>query len=120
MGAIFTRKKTMIPLPPGCSVTYSIWIDIDLLTEEIIEWYKLIGGEVKTDTYYDPRGRNIVRHYVRYNSKWCHHDSNGLFGTRLHFLGQDICTASMFMLKFNERVRSHNIKETMDRKDKKN
>ena len=49
----------MIALPPGCTVTYAVWIDVDRLTDEMIEWYRLVGGTVRQDTWYDTRGRAV-------------------------------------------------------------
>lgn len=102
----------MIALPPGCSVNYSVWIDIDLLTKDIVDWYEVIGGRVKTDKFWDSRGKEQVVDYVAYgNGKWCHYHQNGSGGTRLHFLGEDVSVASMFILKFNECIMNHNLKE---------
>lgn len=56
----------MIPLPPGCTVLYSIWIDIDELSNDILDWYGQIGGSKKTDTYYDHRSREKADTYVSY------------------------------------------------------
>ena len=36
---------------------------------------------------------------------------DGTNNVRLHFLGKDASTASVFLLKFNELVESHNMKE---------
>lgn len=106
----------MIPLPPGCTVVYPVWIDIDSLTKEVIEWYENVGGRTKTDTYWNNRGREHTSTYVAYGkSKWCHHHQNGLGGTRLHFSGEDATVASMFILKFLNKVTNHNLKEQMER-----
>lgn len=108
----------MIQLPPGCSVTYAVWIDVNELTDEIVSWYQTIGGEQKTQEYYDYRGKRINQHYVKYgNSKWCHHHHNGQGGTRLHFLGKDASIASMFILKFLDNIVSHNLEEVMERQE---
>jgi hypothetical protein len=102
----------MIALPPGCRVNYSVWIDIDLLSTDIVDWYELIGGRVKEDTFWNSRGQEKNIKYVAYGrGKWCHHHQNGAGGTRLHFLGEDASVASMFILKFNECTMNHNLKE---------
>lgn len=111
----------MIPLPPGCKVTYSVWIDIDSLTDDILEWFINIGGQTKSDEYYDNRGRRKIQHFVRYgNGKWCYHHSGGIFGTRLHFDGKDVSIATMFLLKYMEKVRQHNMQETLERYERDN
>jgi hypothetical protein len=106
----------MIALPPGCTVTYAVWIDVDLLTDEMVEWYSMIGGKVWKDTWYDHRGRERTVNYVSYGkSKRCHHHHNGEGGTRLHFHGDDASAASMFIMKFFEHITANNLQEQMER-----
>lgn len=106
----------MIALPPGCTVTYAVWIDVDKLTEEMVEWYGLIGGVVWKDQWYDMRGREQFVYYVSYGrGKRCHHHHNGTGGTRLHFHGDDASVASMFIMKFFEHIAANNLQETMER-----
>jgi len=105
-----------MPLPPGCKVTYSVWLDIDKLTDDVVEWFELVGGETKQDRYFNNRGNSVSMPYVRYGrGKWCHHHQNGAGGTRIHFMGEDASVASMFLLKFNEHVTNHNMQEAMER-----
>jgi hypothetical protein len=106
----------MIALPPGCTVNFSIWIDVDQLSKEMVEWYQMIGGEVKTSTYYDHRGKAKDEYFVRYGqAKFCHHHQNGSGGTRLHWYGDDASTASVFLIKFFDHVTQHNLREQMER-----
>ena len=106
----------MIPLPPGCTVTFAVWVDVDKLTDEMVEWYRLIGGNVSQDTWYDTRGREQSVHYVSYGrGKRCHHHQNGNGGTKLHFHGDDASTASMFIIKFFDHVTDNNLQEQMKR-----
>jgi hypothetical protein len=107
---------TVIALPPGCTVTYAIWIDVDRLTDEMVDWYELIGGKVYTDKWYDHRGREQAVIYVSYGKgKRCYHHQNGEGGTRLHFHGDDAGTASVFIMKFFEHITNNNLKEQMQR-----
>jgi hypothetical protein len=109
----------MIALPPGCTVTYSIWIDVNKLNDEIVEWYQLVGGRVKEDRYWNARGKEQVQLYVAYGkAKWCHHHNNGFGGSRLHFHGDDASVASMFLLKFMDIIDGHNLKESLERYDR--
>jgi hypothetical protein len=102
----------MIALPPGCRVNYSVWIDVRSLSTEIVEWYELVGGNIKEADHWDTRGRKQTTKFVSYGKgKWCHHHQNGAGGTRLHFLGEDASVASMFILKFMDIIDSHNLKE---------
>ena len=106
----------MIALPPGCTVTYAIWIDVDQLTDEMIEWYRMIDGTVLTSKFWDNRGREQIVKYVSYGkAKRCHHHQNGEGGTRLHFHGDDASTASVFIMKFFEHITNNNLKEQMQR-----
>jgi len=106
----------MIALPPGCTVTYAVWVDVDQLTDEMVEWYAMIGGVVWKDKWYDMRGREQTLNYVSYNKgKRCHHHQNGNGGTRLHFHGDDASAASMFIMKFFDNVTANNLQETMER-----
>ena len=45
----------MIALPPGCTVTYAVYVDVDYLTDEMVAWYELVGG-----TIYKINGTTIV------------------------------------------------------------
>lgn len=106
----------MIALPPGCTVTYAVWIDVDQLTDEMVEWYVMIGGNVYQDRWYDHRGKENTVNYVSYGlGKRCHHHHNGTGGTRLHFHGDDASAASMFIMKFFEHITNNNLQEQMQR-----
>lgn len=109
----------VIALPPGCTVTYAVWIDVKKLTDEMIDWYRQVEGTVVTDKFYDNRGREQTVFYVSYGQgKRCHHHNNGHGGTRLHFHGQDASAASMFLIKFFDHVTANNIQQVMERQVK--
>ena len=106
----------MIALPPGCTVVYPIWIDVEGLTTDIVDWYEQVGGNKKVDTFWNSRGKETSIPYVSYGrGKWCHHHQNGYGGVRLHFNGEDASVASMFIIKFLDKVTAHNLKEQMER-----
>jgi hypothetical protein len=106
----------MIALPPGCTVTYAVWVDVDQLNDEMVEWYRLVDGKVYTDKWHDFRGREQSVHYVSYGKgKRCHHHQNGAGGTRLHFHGDDASAASMFIMKFFDHITANNLQEQMER-----
>ena len=106
----------MIALPPGCTVTYAVWIDVAKMNDEIIDWFKLIGGTTSNGKeMYDHKGRPLNRTYVQYGkAKNCHYKQDGTGGVRLHFHGDDVSVASMFLLKFNDIVDGHNMQQVMD------
>lgn len=102
----------MIALPPGCKVNYHITIEIDNLTDDIGNWFLLIGGKAWAEEEWDYRGRRQLLKFVQYGSaKRCHHHKNGTGGVRIHFNGTDASVASMFLIKFMDQVHSHNLKE---------
>jgi hypothetical protein len=102
----------MISLPRGCTVSYNITIDIDELTDEMLDWYRVIEGTVTPNVEYDWRGKERIIYYVKYGkSKPCHYMAGGNGGVRLHFDGSDASVASMFLLKFDQHVVKHNLNE---------
>jgi len=101
----------MIRLPPGCTVAYNIVIDVTELTGDMVDWYRLIEGTVNHREVYNNRGVRILTPLVAYNAKPCYHMQDGTNNVRLHFRGADASTASLFLLKFNEYVVRHNLKE---------
>lgn len=106
----------MIALPPGCTVNYPIFIEIDQLTDEIVEWYRLIGGTVTEKKHWNHRSREQTVKFVQYGrGKICYRRQDGTEGVRLHFNGEDAAVASMFIIKFMERVETHNLKEHEER-----
>lgn len=107
----------MISLPPGCTVTRAITIDVDLLTNDMLEWYQLNDGVTRSIEEFDIRGRRVVMNYVKFGkaNKWCHHRRDGSGGVRLHFHGDDASTASVFLLKFYEHVQQHNLHELYEK-----
>ena len=102
----------MIPLPPGCVVNYPIFIDVDAVSDEMCDWFELIGGKVLTSKWYDWKGREHTVKNVQYGlSKPCHRYQDGSGKVKLHFHGNDATIASMFLIKFNEHVEQHNMKD---------
>lgn len=102
----------MMALPPGCTVNFSIFIELDTLTDDMISWFVQIGGEVSEDTYWNIRGNRVTTKKVRYGkSKWSYRRQDGSYGVRLHFHGDDASAASMFLLKFHEHVQQQNLGE---------
>jgi hypothetical protein len=102
----------MIPLPPGCTVEYEIRIIVKLLTDEMGEWFDMIGGSATGTTYLDSRGREKISKQVQYgNAKPSYNMQNGAGTTLIRFNGADASAASMFLLKFMDQIESHNMKE---------
>lgn len=105
----------MIALPPGCTVTYAVYVEVDQLTDEMIEWYELVGGQITEDRYYDGRGNERTVKYVSYGrGKRCHRYNNGSKKVKLHFHGDDASAASMFIMKFFDHVEANNLQVVME------
>ena len=115
----------MIQLPPGCKVSYSIWIDVDVLTDSMCEWFEMIGGTVaETPAVIYSRtqwvqsthpSKSMTRKTVQYGkAKSSYYRQDGSGYVKINFHGDDASTASMFLLKFMDNVKSHNMKEYQD------
>lgn len=102
----------MISLPPGVTINYAVKIVINKLTDEMVEWYKLVGGNVSISEHYDRWGKIRKEPNVSFGyGKSSYHMQDGSTSVILHFQGKDASTAAMFLLKFAEYVTSHNLKE---------
>lgn len=104
----------MIPLPPGCTVNFSIYIDVERLTQDMIEWYRLVGGEVILDTYYDARGRQVDTTFVRYGRGKRSYKYTSSPQVKLHFNGEDASVASLFVLKYLDSIINTNLQQQME------
>lgn len=102
----------MMQLPPGVTVNYFIAIEIDRLTEEMVEWFETIGGQVGRELKWTRSGSIVDLPVVQYGQgKPSYYRQDGSGGVRLNFHGDDASAASMFILKFMEHVQQHNLKE---------
>ena len=109
----------MIALPAGCGRTYAVFVEVDTLTKDMVEWYRSIGGTVTQDTLYDYRSKSIIRLYVSYGrGKRCFYHNNGHGHVRLHFRGEDAPVATMFIMKFLDTVIDHNMQENQENRNK--
>ena len=102
----------MIELPAGVTVNYFIAIELDNLTDEMVEWFRTIGGEVSHKMEWDRKGREYTKPLVKYGKgKQSYWRQDGSGGCRLNFHGDDASTASVFIIKFFEHVQQHNLDE---------
>lgn len=106
----------MMALPTGCSVPFTITIEVKHLTDDMIEWFEMAGGSVFEKEWYNARGNRVTQKYVKYGAaKACHYHLNGIGGVRLQFHGNDAATASVFIMKFFDQILSTNLEEQMER-----
>ena len=102
----------MIQLPPGCKVAYEIRFTVGELTDEIGEWFNMIGGSAIKKQFWDHKGREQFTLHVQYGkAKPSHRLQNGIAQNIVRFDGSDASTASMFLIKFMDQIVSHNLKE---------
>lgn len=102
----------MIHLPPGCRVAYEIRFMVPKLTDEMGEWFNLIGGTATMLKEYDRHGREQTIKQVQYGKakpSYVTKDGTGL--TLIRFDGADASTASMFLIKFMDQIETHNLRE---------
>jgi hypothetical protein len=93
-------------------VHYPIIIELKQLTEEMIAWYRLVGGHATVEEHYNHRGQKISRPFVQFGSgKKSYYHADGTNQVRLQFQGQDAPVATMFILKFLDHIANHNMKE---------
>jgi hypothetical protein len=109
----------MTSLPPGCTVTRSIFIDIEELTDDMVSWFMLIGGTAVEETFFNSDKGNISKHWViKYGkSKFCHYHANGTKQVRLHFMAEDAPIATSFILKYQNQVIYSNLTEQFNVQD---
>lgn len=100
----------MISLPPGATISRPIKIVVDKLTDDMIDWYKLIGGEIIIPEEYDYKGKKLYKPRVRYKTgKYSYWLQDGSGNVLLHFNENDATIVTMFLAKFLDNVKSHNI-----------
>ena len=107
----------MIQLPPGCKLNYSIWIDVDTLTDEMCEWFSMIGGSVteKAEAF---TGRSYslktIKEVQYGKAKPSYYRQDGTGYVKINFNGDDASTASVFILKFMDNIKAHNMKQELE------
>lgn len=103
----------MISLPLGVTINYNIKIIIRNLNIEIFEWLRDVGARVWVENKpFDRRGIAKEMPMVQFGrAKPCYHLQDGSNNVMLNFNSQDAGTALAFLIKFNDEVVSHNMKE---------
>lgn len=103
----------MISLPPGVTINYNIKIVIDSLTIEVFEWLRDVGAKVWVENKpFDRRGIAKEMPMIQFgNAKPCYHLQDGTNNVMLNFNSEDAGTALALLMKFNEQIVSHNMRE---------
>ena len=104
--------QIMQALPPGCKVAYEIRFVTNNLTNEMGEWFNMIGGQATRVQWWDAKGRTQYTNQVQYGkAKPSHRMQNSTGEYIVRFDGADASTASMFLIKFIDQIKTHNLKE---------
>jgi len=103
----------LISLPPGVVVNYNVKIIVNSLSIELFEWLRDVGARVWIETKsYDRKGRAREEPMVQFGqAKPCYHLQDGTGNVMLNFLSEDAGTALALLMKFDNLVISHNMKE---------
>jgi hypothetical protein len=102
----------MQALPPGCRAAYEIRFIVKDLTDEMGEWFNIVGGQATRVQWWDHRGREHFTNQVQYGKvKASYRMQDGTGEYIIRFNGADASTASMFLIKFMDQIKTHNLKE---------
>lgn len=102
----------MIPLPQGVTLNKEATIQVRNITTDMMTWCEEQGGIVSNKEFVTARGKTIQVPCIQFvGSRPSYHTQDGLNNYLIRFRGDDAGTALMFLLKFNELVVSHNMKE---------
>lgn len=103
----------MISLPQGVVINYNVKIIVSSLTIELFEWLRDVGAMVWVETKsYDRKGRAREEPVVQVGqAKPSYHLQDGTGNVMLNFNSEDAGTALALLMKFDNLVISHNMKE---------
>lgn len=102
----------MIALPPGVTINHEVTMVLTAMPEEFLTWYVEVGGEVSYTSYYDHRGQEKTTPVVKYQlGRASHLMATDQVEYIIRFRAENAGMALMLLMKFDQLVKSHNIKE---------
>ena len=103
----------MIRLPDGVSINYNIKIIVLTLNIELFTWLRDVGATVWVENKpFDRRGIAKEMPMVRFGkAKASYHLQDGSDHVMLNFNSEDATTALALLMKFDNLVVSHNMRE---------
>lgn len=107
----------MISLPPGCTINYEVTVVVHQMPEEFLTWWEEIGGSVTYNDYYDSKGRVVKIPYLRYGYGRLSHRSAGNPEFLIRFRAEDANVALMMLLRWDNLIISHNMREVENMKE---
>jgi hypothetical protein len=107
----------MIKLPPGVSINYEVTVVVHDMSEDFLSWWEEIGGLVSYGEYYDAKGRVVQTPYLRYGHGRLSHRSAGNPEFLIRFRAEDANVALMMLMKWDNLIISHNMREVEKMKE---
>ena len=102
----------MIPLPPGVTINHEVALTLKGLTPALLEWFTEVGGVITEAEWYDVKGRKQTTPVLKFgNGRPSHKFNNNSGHYLLRFRNEDAGTALALILKFNDLIQSHNMRE---------
>jgi hypothetical protein len=87
------------------------------MSEEFLSWWQEIGGLVSYGSYYDAKGRVVKTPLIRYGHGRMSHKSAGNPEFLIRFRAEDANVALMMLMKWDNLIISHNMREVEHMKE---
>lgn len=107
----------MIRLPDGVTINYEVTVVLHEVPEEFLAWWEELGGLITYGDYYDAKGRIVRTPYLRYGQGRLSHRSAGNPEFLIRFRAEDAGVALMMLMKWDNLIVSHNMKEVEKMKE---
>jgi hypothetical protein len=107
----------LIGLPQGVSINYEVTVVVHDMSEDFLSWWEEIGGLVSYGEYYDAKGRVVQTPYLRYGHGRLSHRSAGNPEFLIRFRAEDANVALMMLMKWDNLIISHNMREVEKMKE---
>ena len=108
-------------ISPGVVALRPFKIHCRHLTQEMVDWWIMMGAEAQeiTDPYYSHRGGTVVDKHYRIRmpapgGKWSHQFNDGSKTYLIHLPEKFAPEASLFILKWPDNIINHDIEIRYD------
>lgn len=108
----------MISLPPGCTINYEVTVVVDKMSKEFLAWWQEIGGDVDEKFLgWNKSGKEMLEPTVKYGVGRWSHKSAGNDEYLIRFRAEDANVALMMLIKWDNLIISHNMREVEQMKE---
>ena len=107
----------MISLPPGCTINYEVTIIVHDMPKEFLSWWQECGGLLEYSSYYTAKGQVVEIPVIRYGYGRWSHKSAGNPEFLIRFRAEDANMALTMLMKWNNLIISHNMREVEHMKE---